>query len=146
MAADAGRRGVDPPVRLPVPSRPVSDHQQIGFRFDAVIAGEVKHLARLAKSKSRAALVREAIVRGLDLVAQDPTPTISPQGAAAGPHQSAVRLTAEQASRLDDLRGRTTSASGRPVQRVYLLRECLWRGLQEMRNARSASGRGGTTS
>jgi hypothetical protein len=57
---------------------------------------------------------------------------ISPSATAAGPHQCHLSLNAEQLNRLEELRARASTTRGGAMTRVFLIRECLVRGLKAM--------------
>ncbi len=119
----------------PLGSDLVSGQKHIGFRIDSTIGNELERAAASKRWSTRSALVRDAVLRGLELLASDPTPTISPAAAAAGQQQLGVLLSPSELERAETLRARITNAKGRPVVRVFLVRECLLRGLRDLPRA-----------
>jgi hypothetical protein len=94
--------------------------QHIGFRVDEAVAAAIDGLLpkvtqALGLPASRVAVVREAIVRGLVLMHEDPMPRVGEMAARAGPRQFSVRLDPDQAAN----------------------RECLVRGLRALESARA---------
>lgn len=64
------------------------------------------------------------------LLEREGSPQVSPIAVAAGGSQLHLNLTTDESARLDALRKRVTDANGRSVVRVFVLRECLLRGLR----------------
>jgi hypothetical protein len=108
---------------------PESKH--IGFRVGDPLAALIDGACGEGAA-SRSGIVHEAIRRGLQLLASDTRPTISSMAVAAGRHQLRVSLTDEDNARLEALQVRITDAAGRPAVRVFVLRECLVRGLESV--------------
>jgi hypothetical protein len=108
-----------------------ADSNHIGFRVADALAAPIDRACGAAPS-SRSSVVHEAIRRGLTLLEADARPTISAVAAAAGRHQLRVSVTDADAARLHALQARITDSSGRPAVRAFALRECLWRGLQDV--------------
>jgi hypothetical protein len=106
--------------------------KHIGFRVADAIADQINRASDGTSSGSRSSVVHEAVRRGLLLLGADAAPVISAPAAAAGRHQLRVSLSDKDAAHLQGLQERTTDGSGRPVVRVFVLRECLLRGLQEI--------------
>lgn len=110
----------------------MGEQRHIGFRVDANIAAEIQRALESKRWSTRADLVRDAVLRGLELLDSDPTPAISAIAAAAGQKQLSVQLAPEVMARAESLRARLTNARGQPDVRVFLVRECLLRGLRDL--------------
>lgn len=111
------------------------DEQHIGFRVGAAVAEALVEASNADGTFPRTSVVREAILRGLALMAADPDPRISAAAASAGQQQFSVRLSRAEVSELEAQQTRIAHSEGRPVVRVFVLRECLLRGLARARAA-----------
>ena len=103
--------------------------QQIGFRVDERLDALIKAASTAGSGGGRAttALLRNAVMRGLELVAGEDELVVSDIAATAGSAQYRVQLGTAELTKLDQLRARVKGSEGRPVPRVFVLRECLAR-------------------
>jgi hypothetical protein len=104
------------------------DRRHIGFRVGDELAAEISKALRRAGVKEFR-LVADAIRSGLKSMLSDAKPSIRPAASVAGPSQFRVQLRDAEVSQVDALRTRVTHTTDRPVPRVFVLRECLFRGL-----------------
>jgi hypothetical protein len=116
-------------LQTSIPDVPL-ENKHIGFRVGDALAAQIDGASK-GSTASRAGIVHESIRRGLQLLAGEAHPTISPTAAAAGGHQLRVSLTGEETAGLDALRAQIMDDAGRPSVRVFVLREALLRGLKQ---------------
>ena len=108
----------------------------VGFRVGDSLALEIaraaKRLGRGDSAGSRSTTVQDAFKRGLSLLRAEASARLGDTAAVAGTQQFRVYLTADDVRLVEDLRGRMAPPAGRPPPRVFVIRECVQRGLGDL--------------